>query len=147
VLVSFADFPEALTSGRDETEALREAADCLSEAIAGRLKRGDVLPAPRSPRKGECVVAPEPAVALKVVLGKLAAEKGRGSAALIARTLGIDHKEARRMLDPTHPTRTERLVDALAVFGYLPLTTVYKPRTGASRVRRTTDPIVRRRAA
>jgi antitoxin HicB len=35
----------------------------------------------------------------------------------LARRLRIDEKEARRMLDPRHPTKAERLERALAVLG------------------------------
>lgn len=116
-LVRFRDFPEALTSGHDEAEALRHAADCLSEALAGRLRRGDPIPNPRAARKGEVLVAPEPAVALKLALHRVTGGE-RGTAARIAKGLGVDHKEARRILDPAHRTQPDRLADALALFGY-----------------------------
>ncbi len=35
----------------------------------------------------------------------------------LARRLRIDEKEARRMLDPYHATKAERLEQALAIFG------------------------------
>lgn len=35
----------------------------------------------------------------------------------LARQLGVDEKEVRRMLDPYHATKAERLEKALAVFG------------------------------
>jgi predicted RNase H-like HicB family nuclease len=38
--------PEALTDGADEAEALAEAADRLSEALASRIVDGDEIPAP-----------------------------------------------------------------------------------------------------
>jgi antitoxin HicB len=46
LVVHFPDLPEALTDGGDEAEALAEAADCLSEALAGRINRGEDIPAP-----------------------------------------------------------------------------------------------------
>ena len=36
-VVTFPDVPEAITQGDDVTDARRQAADCLEEAIAGRL--------------------------------------------------------------------------------------------------------------
>jgi hypothetical protein len=51
----------------------------------------------------------------------------RAPAATLARRLKIDHKEARRLLDPTHPSKAKRLADALAVFGYQTATVVYRP--------------------
>jgi predicted RNase H-like HicB family nuclease len=43
-LVTFPDFPEAATDARSRERALAEAVDCLEEAVAGRIKRGDALP-------------------------------------------------------------------------------------------------------
>jgi antitoxin HicB len=43
LLVQFLDLPEALTDGADRAEALAEAADCLSEALAGRIHRGEEI--------------------------------------------------------------------------------------------------------
>jgi len=37
LVVHFPDLPEALTDGVDQAEALAEAADCLSEALASRI--------------------------------------------------------------------------------------------------------------
>ena len=42
VLVQFPDIPEALTDGADRAEALREAKDCLEEAVAGYIRRSAV---------------------------------------------------------------------------------------------------------
>lgn len=38
-VVTFADVPEAITQGEDLVDALKEAADCLEEAIANRMGR------------------------------------------------------------------------------------------------------------
>jgi len=59
IVVSFPDLPEALTSGRDPVEALDMAADCLAEAIAGRIDDSDEIPAP-SPIDGNAVAVPLP---------------------------------------------------------------------------------------
>src|SRR2546422_4097820 len=42
--VRFPDLPEALTGGDDLEDTLEQAADCLAEAIAGRIARGDEIP-------------------------------------------------------------------------------------------------------
>ena len=44
--VRFVDLPEAITSGEEGQDALRQAADCLEEAIAGRIADGLDLPQP-----------------------------------------------------------------------------------------------------
>ena len=43
-LVRVPDLPEAVTDGTTQTEALAEAADCLSEALAGRIGCGEPVP-------------------------------------------------------------------------------------------------------
>ena len=47
LIVSFPDLPEALTCGADRLEALAEAADCLEEALAGRITERMEIPTPR----------------------------------------------------------------------------------------------------
>ncbi len=46
--VQFPDLPEAITSGKNRADALLQAADCLEEAVAGRIADGLALPAPSS---------------------------------------------------------------------------------------------------
>ena len=43
-VVTFPDVPEAITQGEDVSDALQQAADCLEEAIAGRIRREACLP-------------------------------------------------------------------------------------------------------
>jgi antitoxin HicB len=115
-LVQFADLPEALTDGATEAEARAEAADCLSEALAGRITDGEPIPAPSPVGSDQFRVAPDQTVALKAALHEAMRRDGV-SAAELARRLGVDHKEARRLLDPQHPTKLPRLTKALAVLG------------------------------
>lgn len=51
--VRFSDLPEALTGGADLEETLGEAADCLAEALAGRIVRGDAIPKPSRLKRGQ----------------------------------------------------------------------------------------------
>ena len=51
--VRFPDFPEALTGGDDLQDTLVQAADCLAEAIAGRITRRDEIPVPSKPKRGQ----------------------------------------------------------------------------------------------
>ena len=50
LMVRFRDLPEAITSGRDVADAVEQAADCLQEALAGRLVRREVIPKPSKQR-------------------------------------------------------------------------------------------------
>jgi hypothetical protein len=42
--ITFPDFPEAITIGTNRADALEQAADCLQEAIAGRMVRKESSP-------------------------------------------------------------------------------------------------------
>ncbi len=46
LLVTSPDFPELTTFGDDRDEAIARAADALEEAIAARISRGELIPAP-----------------------------------------------------------------------------------------------------
>ena len=46
LVITFRDVPEAITQGKGEKDALWQAADCLEEAIAGRISDGREIPAP-----------------------------------------------------------------------------------------------------
>lgn len=116
-LVRFRDLPEALTDGADLEDALGEAADCLSEALLGRIADRRDIPVPSSARRGEYPIAPDSTVALKALLVSIVTAN-KLSIAEFARRLGIDHKEARRLLDPRHPTKFPRLQEALRLLGH-----------------------------
>jgi antitoxin HicB len=116
LLVKFRDFPEAITFGATEAEAISEAADCLEEAVAVRIAEGEPIPVPSRPRKGEKVVAVPAQMAAKAAL-YLAITEAAISRSELARRLGCDEKDVRRLLDPRHASRLTRLSAALAVLG------------------------------
>jgi antitoxin HicB len=60
IQVRFPDFPEAMTDGADEAEAMTEAADCLAEAIASRIADGETVPPPSPLEPGMVMVEPAP---------------------------------------------------------------------------------------
>jgi antitoxin HicB len=117
IQVRFPDFPEALTDGADDAEALAEAADCLAEAVAARIADDEDLPAPSRPRRGMHVVPLPPLLAYKAALFG-AMRQGRISKSELARRLGIDEKDVRRLVDPRYRgSKVERLHAALMACG------------------------------
>jgi antitoxin HicB len=116
VLVSFPDFPEALTDGADEAEALAEARDCLSEALMNRISHAEQIPAPSAPRRGHHLIPPDPLVATKTALHRAMAGSGITISEL-ARRLGADRKDVRRLLDPRHRSTLSGLSAALSAVG------------------------------
>ena len=116
VVVSFRDVPEAITQGNGERDALWQAADCLDEAIAGRIADGREIPKASRAARGERLIPVPAQMAAKAALYLAMAEVGMTHVQL-ARKLGCDEKEVRRMLNPRHATKLPRIKEALDVFG------------------------------
>jgi antitoxin HicB len=115
-VIGFRDLPEAITQGTGEKDALWQAADCLEEAIAGRIADGREIPKASRAARGERMIPVPAAMAAKAALYLAMREAGISNVHL-ARKLGCDEKEVRRMLDPRHPTKLPRIKEALDVFG------------------------------
>ena len=96
LVIAFRDVSEAITQGNGERDALWQAADCLEEAIAGRVAGGREIPK-----------------ASKAARGERLQEAGMTNVQL-ARKLGCDEKEVRRMLDPRHPTKLPRITESVS---------------------------------
>ena len=114
--VRFQDLPEALTGGADLDDTLVQAADCLAEAIAGRIVRGDVVPAPSKLKRGQHAISVPLYLAPKLAL-YLAMREGGMRNTELAKRLGVSETVVRRMLDPKHNTKPERIQAALAALG------------------------------
>lgn len=115
-VVTFREIPEAITQGDTVEECLIEAADCLEEAIAGRIRRGDELPSPSKRRKGEKLIPVPIQTAMKAALYLSMKEKGISKSEL-ARKISTHEKVIRRMLDPYHGTRIPAMEHALFALG------------------------------
>ena len=114
-VVTFRDVPEAITQGDDKRSALREAGDCLEEAIAARIDDKKEIPLPSSLRDDEYLVCLPIQTALKASV-YLAMRESSLSQVQLAKMLEVDEKEVRRILDPHHSTKLptlERVLNAL----------------------------------
>ena len=112
LLVHFPALPEALTDGADEAEALREAADCLSEALASRIVDGEEIPPPGLVASGQYLVSPDPTIALKAALYE-ALRRRDMTVADLAERLGMDWHQAARLIDPKRSSKLTSLSAAL----------------------------------
>ena len=115
-LVTFPDFLEAGTDGETLEEALAEAADCLAEAVAGRIVRAENIPKASRKQKSQYAIAIPAQVAAKAALYLAMKETGIDKSDL-ARRLGCGVKEVRRLLDPKQPSEIQRIEEALAAIG------------------------------
>ena len=116
VVVTFRDFSECHTAGRDELDALAEAQDALAEAIAGRIDDGEPIPKPSARRSGELLVPVPTEIASKAALA-IACRQTELSQAALARILDVDQETVSHMLDPRHATDTASISRALRILG------------------------------
>ena len=115
-VVTFPGVPEAITQGEDVTDALQQAADCLEEAIAGRIRRQACLPEASS-EGPNCYLVPLPAqTAAKAALYQAIRQAGMRPGE-IALHLHCDEEEIHRLLDPRHASKLSRLEAVLAALG------------------------------
>lgn len=115
-VVTFRDFPESITQGESVKDCLEQAAGALQAALEGRIMDDLDIPQPSGPKRGEHPIPAPIQTALKAALVLEMRDAGITRVEL-ARRLDIDEKEVRRMLDPHHPTKADRLEKALAIFG------------------------------
>jgi antitoxin HicB len=93
-----------------------QATDCLSEAIAGRIARGDEVPRPSKPKRGQYLVGVPLYLAPKLALYLAMRENGVTRTSL-AKKLHVSETVVRRMLNPKHDTKPEKIQAALAALG------------------------------
>jgi antitoxin HicB len=117
IVVSFPDVPEAITQGDDEPDAYAQAEEALGLALLTYPARDLPLPRAKTRRGAGLVpVAVEPEIAAKLAVIEAVRTSGI-SKSEFARRIGKDEKEARRILDPKHPTKLSTLSAALRKLG------------------------------
>jgi antitoxin HicB len=116
ILVGFPDFPSAHTDGADANEAMAEAIDCLGSAIAFVMADKRDVPKPSGQKRGQKLVPVPLWIVAKLALYWAVRELGVNQSEL-ARRLNVRETVVRRMLDPNHDTRQEKIQAALEVLG------------------------------
>ena len=114
--VRFPDLPEALTGSDDLTDTFEQAADCLAEAIAGRIARDGEIPRPSKPKRGQHLISVPLYLAPKLAL-YLAKRERRMTNTELANRLGLSETVVRRMLNPKHDTKPGKIEAALVALG------------------------------
>ena len=116
-VVTCRDLPQLITQGDDLAHALSEAADAMDEVFAAYLQGGLHFPAPSRARKGENIVSPTAETMAKAALYVAMTEAGITKVEL-AKRLGVDEKEVRRLLDPHYGSKLPRIAQAISLLGH-----------------------------
>ena len=116
ILVRFPDLPGVATDGKDIAEAMLEAVDCLGSDLSIRMLQKEKIPVPSAAKRGQRPVPVPLWLAPSLALYLAMREQGINNCEL-ARRLGCRETVVRRMLDPNHNTKPEKLQAALAALG------------------------------
>ncbi len=115
-VVTCRDLPELITQGEDLDDALSEASDAMDEVFALYMSEGLAFPAATRARRREHLVSPPPETVAKAAL-HAAMQSASVSKVQLARRLGVDEKEVRRLLDPHHSSKLPRIAEAVQLLG------------------------------
>jgi antitoxin HicB len=116
IVVTFPDVPEVVTQGRGDADARTMAEEALGLVLLTYLEHGMPLPKARAKGRGLVEVMVSPDVAAKLAVLEAFAAAGISKSEL-ARRIGKDEKEVRRILDPRHPTKLPALTATLRALG------------------------------
>ena len=108
--------PPLITQGENKEDALAQAADAMDEVFATYMLEGITFPTPSKTRRGEYSVAPPAETMAKAALYIAMSEAGITKVQL-AKQLGIDEKEVRRLLDPHYASKLPRIAQAIQLLG------------------------------
>lgn len=127
--IRFRDFPDAISQADASEDVVDIAEGCLQAAIEGRLRYHEEIPEPSPVRAGEMPVAVPVETAAKAALLVSVTASGLTRVA-IAKAVGLDEKEIRRMLDPRHASKLPRIARVMRLLGQeLRLSVGEAPRT------------------
>ena len=115
-MVTCRDLPPLITQGEDEQDALAQAADAMDEVFATYIIEGIEFPEPSKARRREGLAAPPAGTLAKAALFVAMREAGISKLQL-ARQLGVDEKEVRRLLDPHYGSKLPRIAEAISLLG------------------------------
>ena len=115
-VVTCRDLPQLITQGEDEQGALEQAVDAMDEVFATYMIEGIDFPTPSKGKRREHLVAPPAETIAKAALYVAMREAGISKTQL-AKQLGVDEKEVRRLLDPHYRSKLPRLAHAISLLG------------------------------
>jgi antitoxin HicB len=115
-LVTFPDFPEAITQGDSFEDALVHAADVLESVLDHYIENSLPIPAPSKLKRGQRLVELPASYAAKILLlNEMVAQKVRP--AELARRLQVTPQEVTRLIDLRHTSKIDGIAVALKALG------------------------------
>ena len=115
-VVTCRDLSQLITQGEDKQDAMEKAADAMQEVFATYMIDGIDFPTPTKAKRGEHLIAPPAETLAKAALYVAMREAGISKMQL-AKQLGVDEKEVRRLLDPHYRSKLPRLAHAISLLG------------------------------
>jgi antitoxin HicB len=115
-VITCRDLPEAISQADAHEDREDIASGCLQAAIESRMQDGEILPVASRVRKAEVAVSAPLETLVKAALYE-AMREANISKSELARRMGVDEKEVRRMLDARHATKIPRLDQAVRALG------------------------------
>lgn len=116
ILVKSPDFPELVSFGNDETDALSYAVGAFEEAIAARISDREEIPLPSKGKASDRRVTLPVQAEVKVLLYQQMWKSGVRKADL-ARKMDLHRQEIDRLLDLNHATSIAKLEKAFSALG------------------------------
>lgn len=115
-MVYFPDIPEALTDGKNKSEALEMAHDALMTAFEFYVEENIPIPKPSKARKGQCVIQLNASLTAKILLlNEMFRQEVR--AVDLARRIETSPQEFSRFTDLHHKTKINNLEKAINALG------------------------------
>jgi antitoxin HicB len=115
-VVTFRDLPEAITQGDSIAECLKEASDCLEEAIAARIDDNLEIPQPSLIKEREYLVYLPLSMVFKTLV-YLSFQETKMSKSQLANKLNLDEKELKKILNPREITELSTLDKIFSALG------------------------------
>ena len=115
-VVTCRDLPHLATQGEDVADALVQAADAMDEVFASYMVEKLHFPPPTKARRREYLISPPAETVAKAAL-YVAMRDAQVTNVQLAKRLGVDEKEVRRLLDPHYASKLPRIAQAIALLG------------------------------
>ncbi len=116
LVVTFPNVPEAITDGKDRSQALAIAEDALGTALAGYVHEKRDIPIPSESVDGQVLVPIPTVVAAELALYTVMRER-RITNVELADRLGVSESAVRKLTNPDHRSHMSQVENALRAVG------------------------------